>query len=160
MEPISGIIASAAHSTAAAAGVKEASQVQQPEDKIQSRPLTPVRDEYIPEEKREPTGRYWLGKSEDGQPKICFDDPEQDRGIKAPDKKASGGQAERCVCDTGRVDREIEKLKREQEELGRQLNSETDDTRRKDLERKLAQIEQELSQKDNDTYRRQNAVFS
>lgn len=30
----------------------------------------------------------------------------------------------------------------------------------KELEKKLAQIEEELSQKDNDTYRRQNAVIS
>ncbi len=160
MEPISATAFSTVHSSAAAGGVKEASKVRQPEDKAQDSPLKAVKDEYIPEERPEPSGRYWVGKNENGQPRIYFDDPERNEGAKDPGKRVSDSRGESCTCDTGRVDREIEKLKRKQEELGQQLSTETDDARIKDLEKKLAQVEQELSQKDNDTYRRQHAVFS
>lgn len=160
MEPISATAFSAVHSPAATGGVKEASKVRQPEDKAQSSSLKAVKDEYVPKERSEPSGRYWMGKNENGQPKIYFDDPEWNEGTKGSGKKASGSRAESCTCDTGRVDREIEKLKRKQEELEQQLSAETDGTKIKDLEKKLTQIEEELSQKDNDTYRRQNAVFS
>ncbi len=150
MEPISGMITDAIHSPSAVADAEAPSKVQQSGDKTQGSPTAPARDEYIPEEKQEPSGRYWLGKDEDGQPKVYFDDPE---------KKASAGKAESCTGNTDKVDREIEKLKKKQEELERQINSETDDTKLKELEKRLAQIERELSQKDNDTYRRQHATF-
>ena len=179
MQPISGLAPGAAQSPAAVSGVKEAPKVQRPEGKEQSCPLKPVMDEYVPEKPQEPSGRYWLGKDADGQPKIYFDDPEQaadapekqdklpdvdnpeqDKGVDGSERKASGDRAESCTCNTDNVDREIEKLKKKQEELERQINSETDDTKVKELEKKLAQVESELSQKDNDTYRRQHATFS
>jgi len=129
-----------------------------------------VTDEYIPEEKREPAGLYWLEKGEDGQPKVCFDDPERMTGASAnqderpnadsPDRRASGKKAEICTGNTDKVDREIEKLKKKREELVRQINSETDEAKIKELEQKLSQVERELSQKDNDAYRRQHTVFS
>ena len=56
------------------------------------------------------------------------------------------------------MDREIEKLKKRQQELGQRLNTETDEAKIKDLERQLAQVERELKQKDNDTYRRQHTT--
>lgn len=65
-----------------------------------------------------------------------------------------------CRGSTDKVDREIEKLKRKKEELEASLNTETDETRKKELESKLAQVERELRQKDNDAYRRQRSVFS
>lgn len=37
---------------------------------------------------------------------------------------------------------------------------ETDETKRKVLQTKLIQVERELSQKDNEAYRRQHTVFS
>lgn len=179
MQPISGAIPGAAQSPISVAGVKEPSKVLRPEDEAQGHPLKPVMDEYVPEEKQEPSGRYWLGKDEDGQPKIYFDDPEraagqskqadelpdadapeEDKDVDGPDEKTSGDKAENCTCSTDKVDREIEKLKKKQEELERQINSETDDTKIKELEKKLAQVESELSQKDNDTYRRQHSTFS
>jgi len=179
MIPISGVNTSAAHPLTAAEKVLGPSKVQRSEDKVQSRSAVPVKDEYIPEEKQEPSGRYWLGKDQDGQPKVYFDnperaadapekqnglspaeDPEQDKAADAPEKKASGDKAESCTCNTDKVDREIEKLKKKQEELERQINSETDDTKVKELESKLAQVESELHQKDNDTYRRQHSTFS
>ena len=160
MQPISGLTFSAAQSPASISGVKEIPKVQQPEEKDQNRPTRPMMDEYVLEEKQEPTGRYWLGKDENGQPKIYFDDPERGRSAEDPDKKISDDKAESCTCSTDKVDREIEKLKKKQEELERRINSETDDTKIKELEKKLAQVESELSQKDNDTYRRQHSTFS
>ena len=57
--------------------------------------------------------------------------------------------------------REIEKLKEEKEQLEQQIKAAAGDKEKvKVLEKKLAQIEGELSQKDNDTYRRKNAVIS
>ncbi|MDE6923630.1 MAG: hypothetical protein K2P01_08760, partial [Oscillospiraceae bacterium] len=105
-------------------------------------------DEYVPEEPREPSGRYWMGRDEDGQPKIYFDGPEGKKD-----------QGETWECNTDKVDREIEKLKKKRQELEQRLNAETDEATIKDLERRLAQVERELKMKDSDAYRRQNAVF-
>lgn len=64
-------------------------------------------------------------------------------------------------ANTDNVDREIEKLKEEKEQLEQQIKAAAGDKEKvKVLEKKLAQIEGELSQKDNDTYRRKNAVIS
>lgn len=142
-------------------------------------PLKPARDEYLPEEKREPYGRYWLGKDEDGSPKIYFDDPEAKEGApvspeapKAEDpdgekepmspKKAGdkGEKEEKCTANTDEVDREIRKLKEKKQKLEAKLNRETDETKRESLERQLAQVENELRQKDNDSYRRQHTKFT
>ena len=58
------------------------------------------------------------------------------------------------------MDREIEKLKKKQQELKQQLGTETNEVRIKELERQLAQTEQQLSEKDNDTYRKQHSTFT
>lgn len=178
MEAISGMISGSVHSLPAAAGAGEPPEVHHRKDTGQGSPARLAKDEYIPEEKREPTGRYWVERDEDGKPKICFDDPEQaadssetpdglspdgpDKAVDAAGskKKDSDGRAENCTCNTDQVDREIEKLKREQQELEKQLHSETDDAKIRSLEKRLAQVESELRQKDNDAYRRQHAVFS
>nr|WP_325211864.1 hypothetical protein [uncultured Oscillibacter sp.] len=142
-------------------------------------PLKPVRDEYVPEEKREPYGRYWLGKDEDGSPKIYFDDPEArdaaspeapraedpdgEKEPMSPEKAGppdKGGKEETCAGNTDAVDREIRKLKEKKEKLEAKLDRETDETKRESLERQLAQVENELRQKDNDSYRRQHTVFT
>lgn len=167
MEPISGMI----HSPAAPADIQRASGIQAPrqEDRPRTALPAPVTDEYTPEEPPAPWGRYWPGRDEDGSPKIFFDDPEStaapDPDEKAPppegpEKPASGDRAEKCVCNTDKVDREIEKLKERQEQLERQLRSEADSTKAAELERQLAQVRRELQQKDNDSYRRQHAEFS
>ena len=140
-------------------------------------PLRPVKDEYVPEEKQASYGRYWLGKDEDGSPKIYFDDPEAAEGAPvspgapraeyldgekepmSPEKAGppdKGGKEEKCVGNTDAVDREIRKLKEKKEKLEAKLNRETDETKRESLERQLAQVENELRQKDNDAYRRQH----
>lgn len=147
-----------------AAGVKEPPQVQPSEAKAPVRSRAPAVDEYVPEEKQEPSGRYWLGKDKDGQPKIYFDDPEraadEPSDSPAPAKKTPEDKSERCTANTDQVDREIERLKKQKEALERQIDLQTDDTKVKELERKLAQVERELARKDNDTYRRQHTVFS
>ncbi len=165
MEPVSGMISGVIRSPSTAADVK--AKVQRPEDKTQGSPIVPARDEYIPKEMREPSGRYWLGKDEEGQPKVYFDDPEQaadapdqDKGGDGPGKKASAGKAESCTCNTDKVDREIEKLKRKREELERQIHSGSDGTKIEELEKKLAQVERELRQKDNDAYRHRHATYA
>lgn len=160
MEPITDMVTGTIHSPSTVADVKAMSKVQQSEDKIQGSSGIPERDEYIPEEEQEPSGRYWLGKDEDGQSRIYFDDPDQNKRADDPEKKASGDKAKSCTGNTDKVDREIEKLKKKREELERQINAETDDAKIKELEQKLAQVESELRQKDNDAYRRQHAVFS
>lgn len=179
MMPVSSVNSSAAQPLAAVGKILGVPEGQKPEES-HGRPLKPVTDEYVPEEPQVPSGRYWPGRGEDGQPKIYFDDPERaadappeqdslpeagapdgDRDEGGPGKKAANGKrAEICRGSTDAVDREIEKLKKKQEELERQIRSETDDIKRKELERKLVQVESELRQKDNDTYRRQHSTFS
>lgn len=144
------------------AGVKEPLQVPRTEAERPVRSRTPVVDEYVPEEKREPSGLYWPGRDEGGRPKVFFDGPERaDSGpsdIPAPAEEA--GEAELCTADTGRVDGEIRRLKQQKERLEQQIGSRTGEAEIKELERKLARTERELAQKDNDAYRRQHAVFT
>jgi hypothetical protein len=178
MMPISGVNTVAVQPLTTAEKVLGASKVQEPEEEAQGRQLKPVMDEYIPEEPQEPSGRYWMGKDEDGQPKIYFDDrsraadapkqPEDAHEAEKPKQAGQGaegpegkkGKDEVWECNTDKVDREIEKLKKKQQELEQRLNSETDEAKVKALERQLAQVEQELKQKDNDTYREQHAAFT
>ena len=173
MMPISGVNAGAVQALTTAEKTLGASRGQKPEEEAQGRQLKPVMDEYVPEEKPEPSGRYWLGKDEDGKPKIYFDDPKRaedtpdvsdssgrDKSAKGPERSGSDKEGQSCTCNTDKVDREIEKLKKQKQELEQQINRETDESKIEDLKAKLAQIERELSQKDNDTYRRQHAVYT
>lgn len=141
--------------------VKRTSQEQRAEDKSEGVPIP--KDEYISSEKSssKPSGLYRLGQDENG-PKVMYDDPK--RAAKAKDvqpKEEPAKQAEKCTTNTDNVDREIEKLKEEKKQLEQQIKAAAGDKEKaKVLEKKLAQIEGQLSQKDNDTYRRQNAVIS
>lgn len=171
MEILSGMHTQAILSPRAAAGTKEPASVRQPETKADA-PQKPLTDEYIPEEKQESAGRYRLGNDGDGNPKILFDDPQQpeaapktsssDETKKAdhPEKKASGSPGKSCRANTDKVDREIERLKKKQRELKQPLNTETDPTKAEALKKQLTQIENELRQKDNDSYRRQHTVYT
>ncbi len=105
-------------------------------------------DEYTSSKKtgEKPSGLYQLGQDENGNRKVFFDDP----------KKSE----EKCVGNTDKVDREIEKLKEKQQQLEQQIQTAAGDEEKvRELEKKLAQVEAELRQKDNDTYRRQNSEF-
>ena len=182
MMPISGVNTGAVQPLTTAEKVLGAPKVQKSEEEAQGRQLKPVMDEYIPEEPQEPSGRYWMGKDEDGQPKIYFDDPEraadapkQPEGAPdakkpdtdAPEEPDPAGQGakgpegkkdkdEVWEGNSDKADREIEKLKKKQQELEQRLNTETDEAEIKELERQLAQVERELKQKDNDAYRQQH----
>ncbi len=189
MEAISGMSSVAVRPPLSVARAKEEAKIQQPEDKDEKRLKKPVMDEYIPEEKKESSGLYRLGKDEEGSPRIYFDEPDQaeespvkaseqpdsakeDGGIDRSEKKTADGKpekqekseksekSERCTANTDRVDREIEKLKKRQKELKQQLNAETDDKKIKSLEKELLQVESELRQKDNDAYRRRHTSFT
>lgn len=119
-------------------------------------------DEYISDEKapKSLSGLYKLDQDEDGNRKIIFDDPLKrdnvSNGVKSANEE---DKSETSTTNTDSVDKEIEKLKEEKKQLQQQIRSANGDQEKKDeLDRKLAQIESELSQKDNDSYRRQNAV--
>ncbi|MCI8869724.1 MAG: hypothetical protein HFF39_04130 [Lawsonibacter sp.] len=176
MMPISGVSTGAVQPLTTAEKVLGASKVQKPEEEAQGRQLKPVMDEYVPEEPQEPSGRYWMGRDEDGQPKLYFDDPERaadaprqpedapeaeepkqaGQGAKGPEGKKDKDEV--WEGNTDKVDREIEKLKKKQQELEQRLGTETGEAKIKELERQLAQVEQELKQKDNETYRRQHTT--
>lgn len=138
------------------APVKQAPAAEQAQPEIKQ-PASAF-DEYIPEDKEAhaPIGLYRVVQ-EDGVPKVEFDDPEKSAPeVPAKEKEESNV----TTMDTGKVDREIKALKEKQEKLSQQVEREQDPQRREALERQLAQMEQELAQKDNDTYRRNHAVIS
>ncbi|MBQ8411353.1 MAG: hypothetical protein IJX15_06475, partial [Ruminiclostridium sp.] len=96
-------------------------------------------------------------QDEDGNPKVIYDAPDKS------EKQINGlptDKAEKCTTNTDKVDREIEKLKEKKRQIEQQIQSETDENKRQALEKQLAQVEAELSQKNNDAYRRKNAVVS
>ena len=63
------------------------------------------------------------------------------------------------TCSTDRVDREIKQLKRRKKQLEQQLRSASPE-QAETIQRQLDQVSRELARKDDDTYRRQHAVFS
>ena len=134
----------------------KAETVKETENQVNGNSMPVPKDEYISSEKsgNKPSGLYRMGQDENGNPKVLYDDP------KKVQKKSATGKAEECTTNTDAVDREIEKLKEEKRQLEQQIQAETDDEKVKELEKKLAQVEVELNQKNNDTYRRQNAVVS
>lgn len=162
--------------------VREVGQGQDTENKSGDIPIP--KDEYISSEKSgsRPGGLYHMGKDENGNPKVLYDDPQKigstdgngEPGVRAnspeKDKEAEPlkvksdhreDDAEKVTGDTDGVDREIEKLKKQEQQLEQQIRKAFGDERKtRELEKKLAQIERELSQKDNDTYRRQHTVFT
>lgn len=127
-----------------------------------------AQDAYISSEKAgvRPSGLYRVGQDGNGRRKIFYEDP--NRSGRADEKgqpKVSGDDrekpAEKCTTDTGKVDREIRSLREKKQQLEQQIRSAAGDRKKvRELERKLARVESELSQKDNDTYRRQHAVVS
>lgn len=137
---------------------KEVIKEQNAEKKNEGIPIP--KDEYISSEKSgsKPSGLYRLGQDESGNPKVLYDDPKK---ATAQQKDEPAKKAEECTTNTDNVDREIEKLKEDKKQLEQQIKAAAGDEEKiKELEKKLTQIEGELSQKDNDTYRRQNAVIS
>lgn len=158
MEPVSNLIPQVIPSPSTVGGVQEASRVQQRPTTEEQRPAVQEPDAYIPSEPEPASGRYWVEPDENGNPTIHFDDPERSEDPEAP-ARSDGDRAEQVTSNTDQVDREIERLKKRQSELEQQLQSETDESKRAVLEQQLVQVETELLQKDNDTYRRQHSTF-
>ena len=128
-------------------------------DELAEKPRS--KDEYIPSENDEPIGLYRLSEDEDGNPIIDFDKAEDGRNI-SPEKSKKDDpekKTESCTCNTDKVDREIKQLKEKQEQLEQRLRSAEGEAARQ-LEKQLESVSAELALKDNDAYRRQQAVFS
>lgn len=127
--------------------IKKAENLSSEEKASERKPVQ--HDEYISSEKagEKPNGLYRVGQDENGKKKVYFNDP----------KKTE----EKCVGNTDKVDREIRELKERKKQLEQQLKTVSGDEKKtKELESKLAQVERELDQKDNDTYRRQHSTFT
>ena len=119
----------------------------------ESRNIPIPKDEYIRSEKsgNKPSGLYHLGQDESGNPLIFYDDP------KKAEKKES---IKKVTGNTDNVDREIKRLKEEKKSLEQQIRASAGDKEKvEEIKKKLSKIEEELRQKDNDTYRRQNSVI-
>ena len=101
MTPVSSINARAMQALAEPEKSLSAQKVQESQEETQSRPIRAGKDEYIPEEKSEPFGRYWIGKDEDGQPKVFFDDPE--KAVGAPGKSKDTPDTEKADPDKKRT---------------------------------------------------------
>lgn len=87
-------------------------------------------------------------------------EPESDKQVPSG-KKPEKPEEEKCTTNTDKVDAEIEKLRKAKEALERQIQQAADDPEKcPGLEQKLAQVEQELAMKDNDSYRKQHAVYT
>lgn len=79
----------------------------------------------------------------------------------APEKAGKKRKAERCVGNTDEVEREIRKLKKRKQQLEQQIAQSGDSPdRQQKLQKELDQVENELKQKDTDSYRRQHTKFT
>jgi hypothetical protein len=87
-----------------------------------------------------------------------MDNLEETKARQAADKEKAQ-KSRTTTTNTDAVDAQIKRLQQEQARLAAQLSS-ADGTQADNLQRRLAKIEQELSQKNNDTYRRQHAKIS
>ncbi len=119
-----------------------------------------VGDSYIPSDPVK--GIYRPNMDGDGNIKIDYIEPNNEITPKSDKVRNEDSKAEKSdvtTTDTGKVDREIKKLKEEKARLEKELLT-AEESGKKELEQRLRQVEAELVQKDNDTYRRQNAVVS
>ena len=88
----------------------------------------------------------------------CWEDMDKRKNDSDELKKSSDKtKSESTTINTDRVDEEIEKLKRRKAEIEQKLKTSVAEEKDR-LEVELHMIQAELAQKDNDTYRRQNAI--
>ena len=126
-------------------------------EKIRERREAEATDKNVKDEARFVT--QWAMRDE--LPELsCWEDiDKRDKDIKVSSEGLSDKASQTTTMDTNNVDREIEKLKNKKAQLEQQLYS-VGETKKKELEQELRQVEAELAQKDNDAYRRKNAVVS
>ena len=104
-----------------------------------------LRDRYAPEKPTKGAGLYSMGKDEDGNPVLRFDSPDKAKeaaGEKTPKEEKEAAKEEqaarqaaeereaeraktRTVTNTDRVDRELQELREEAEELAQKLRTAT-----------------------------------
>lgn len=126
-------------------------------EKIRERREAEATDKNVKDEARFVT--QWAMRYE--LPELsCWEDiDKRDKDIKVSSEGLSDKASQTTTMDTNNVDREIEKLKNKKAQLEQQLYS-VGETKKKELEQELRQVEAELAQKDNDAYRMHNAVVS
>lgn len=147
-------------------------------------------DEYISSERsgKKPTGLYQVGRDENGNRKIFFDDPktahaneagewkaEKDRSRESADGKdpkvsgnGQGKPEEKCVTDTDKVDREIKNLKEKKQQLEQQIRSVSGDEAPfghpsmpsgNNKENKIRELEKKLAQVENELSQKDNDTY-
>ena len=79
---------------------------------------------------------------------------------KIREDKARKDIAEKAVSDTDGVDREINQLRNDRRDLISQIRAEYSEDRKAELEAMPGQLDSELAQKDNDSYRRAHTHFT
>lgn len=152
--------------TQAAERVKEASEKNVPESDGEKK-----RDKYVQGEADKPIGLYSIEQDEDGGRAVRYDAPEKsekadepeknDEQKKTEDEKSDKSEkSEKCTADTDKVDREIKRLREKEKALAQRLRGTSDEEKARELERELAKVKNELTVKDNDSYRRSHTVFS
>ena len=126
-------------------------------EKIRARREAKPTDKNVKDEARFVT--QWAMRDE--LPELsCWEDiDKRDKDIKVSSEGLSDKASQTTTMDTNNVDREIEKLKNKKAQIEQQLYS-VGETKKKELEQELRQVEAELAQKDNDAKRRKNAVVS
>ena len=115
----------------------EAANNKQAEIVSEEKVIPRKRDEYVPSEEEKDIGLYTPPKDED-----------------VPEEKS-----ETTTCNTDRVDEEIKRLKEKQEQLEQKLRAAEGENAER-IKKQLESVSAELAMKDNDTYRRQNAIFT
>lgn len=120
-----------------------------------------VVDSPVSSEKKEQAVVAGKKKSDANLPKAVSkqnkDGDKTNDPVKSEDKKKDT----KLTVNTDKVDAEIEKLKEKKQQIVQKLeNVKDNEEKRKILEMQLLQIESELSAKDNDAYRKQNATYT
>lgn len=137
----------------------QAAEWEKTEGGFASAPVTPNYDQYSPEQINPSAGLYRVNHDGQGKPVLQFNDPDKARDQARTKPFSSQAPIESCTTNTDRVDREIQRLKKQQQSLQQQINN-ASPQQAEHLQRQLDQITRELQQKDHDNYRRQKAVIS
>lgn len=125
-------------------------------------------DEYIHSEEPDianDTGIYSPAKDENGESIIKFTNPDEQDDKKVSDSQGNPSDDEKnavkCTVNTDSIEAEIKELKEERKEIQKQINQAADDPDKKaELEKQLSDIEAEIKEKDNDTYKKQHASYT
>lgn len=79
--------------------------------------------------------------------------------IKDKVDEATGKKNDTTTANTDKVDQEIKNLRSKRDSLKQKINSEYNTEKRREYEKELKQVENELAVKDTEQYRKNNSVF-